>query len=194
MPALPTSGKPLLHPVRLLESSMCSHCRGFSLIELVIVVAIISILAALAVPALLRARVAGNEASAIGSLRAIHDGQATFSKTCAQGAFATDLATLAIGPGGSGLAFVSPDLASNGIVKSDYRIALSDGGSAPATGITSCNNQAAIAMGYAGTASPMASWPARRYFGINTTGTIWQGPSALTMTSSGSPAGGTPVQ
>ena len=55
--------------------------QGFSLIELLIVVAIILIIAAIAIPNLLRSRIAANEASAVGSLRTINTACVTYSTT-----------------------------------------------------------------------------------------------------------------
>ena len=68
--------------------------QGFTLIELLIVIAIVSIIASIAVPGLQRARMSGNEASAIGSMRAINSAEAAYTKATGGGGFATSLVVL----------------------------------------------------------------------------------------------------
>jgi type IV pilus assembly protein PilA len=75
------------------------RAKGFSLIELLIVVAIILIIAAIAIPNLLRSRMAANEASAVGTLRSISTANATYANTYNIG-YAGDLNYL--GPPASG--------------------------------------------------------------------------------------------
>jgi prepilin-type N-terminal cleavage/methylation domain-containing protein len=86
--------------------------KGFSLIELLIVVAIILIIAAIAIPNLLRARIAANESSAVGSLRTMNTAQVTYQTSYPTAGYASSLTQLGP-PSGA-----SPDSTGAGLIDS----------------------------------------------------------------------------
>jgi type IV pilus assembly protein PilA len=150
------------------------------------------IMAAIAVPGLLRARQAGNEASAIASLRAINSAEMAYAAGCADGGFAVALDDLVKPPRSGGPAFVSEDLSRNGVEKSGYRLRVEPGRGASrvTAAAATCNGSSADAVSaYFAVAEPVTfGQTGSRYFATDSMGAIFASASPIANPIQESPA------
>jgi type IV pilus assembly protein PilA len=123
--------------------------KGFSLIELLIVVAIILIIAAIAIPNLLRSRMAANEASAVGSLRTLNTAAVTYSSTYPSVGYPGSLASLAPSATASSSAADLVDSVLAAGTKSGYSFTWTAGTGTPSNGYSIAAD--AVAQGTSGT-------------------------------------------
>jgi prepilin-type N-terminal cleavage/methylation domain-containing protein len=146
--------------------------KGFSLIELLIVVAIILIIAAIAIPNLMRSKMAANEASAVGSLRTINTAEVTYASTYPDVGFTT-LNNLG-GAGGVATGAGLIDNVLSGGNKSGYSFTL-----LPGNAVSNVNT------GYTVTGNPQAAGQTgTRYFFSDQSGVIRYDPTTTATNAS----------
>lgn len=168
---------------------------GFTLIDMLFVIALIGLISALAVPGLMRARGAAQASSAVATLQVINSGQLSFAVSCSSGFYAAELPTLGIGPPGSNEAYLAPELSSDyTFIKSGYLFSMA--GSVVPGAPPTCNGLGVgqTSAGYAAVADtldPGAAAP--RYFGTNTDAVIYESGASLAMSmpEAGAPPGAT---
>jgi prepilin-type N-terminal cleavage/methylation domain-containing protein len=155
-----------LNPKNLENPKNPDRASGFTLIELMIVLAVIGVLLSIAFNHYRGMQARGNDASAIGSLRAIAAAQWQFALTCGNMRYATVLPDLARPIPATGEAFLSPDLTSaDTFEKSGYIFKMTG---KPLEDVPAACNGAPVAAGYAATADPVRPGvTGGYYYGVN---------------------------
>jgi len=170
---------------------------GFTLIELMIVLAILGIILAIAFARYGNMHARGNEASAIASIRAIAAAQWSFAQTCGRQKYAPTLAALGQPAPATGEAFLSPDLTSGEVVEKDgYQFRITAQPSEDGTTSTACNGSTLVPT-YAATADPTHPGASGdRYFAVNADRVMYEDTQTFTgnMPETGAPGHGTEIK
>lgn len=172
-----------------------ANASGFTIVEILIVMALIAIISSIAVIGTRHARVRSAETAAVSALRTINQAQFAYMQSCGNQAYAPTLVSLGTPPLGSDSAFLSPDLTqSDPLQKSGY--ALQMGGTPQPDAVLTCNGVMPIAS-YQVTADPLnPGLTGIRYFGSNSDRVIYSDLVTYTgnMPESGAPGHGAEIR
>ena len=167
---------------------------GFTIIEILIVLALLGIVSSLAVIGTRNARIRTAEAAALSALRAINQAQFAYSQTCGHHTYAPTLASLGTPPPGTDTAFLSPDLTmSDPLTKSGYVFTMA--GTTDPDSPIACNGVAPLTS-YQLTADPLTPGHSGiQFFGTNADRVIYGDITTYTgnMPESGAPGHGSEV-
>lgn len=167
---------------------------GFTLVELLIVIAIIGVVSAMAVAGYRHARVRGAEAAALAGLKAINQAQFSFSQTCGNQRYSPSLAGLGTPHPVTGQPFLSGDMTTDPLVKSGYIFVMS--GTEVPDAPKTCNGLSPVSS-YKVTADPAtAGVTGEKYYATNTDRAIFEDSAtyAQDMPETGAPGHGSEIK
>lgn len=148
--------------------------RGMTLVELCIVILILGLLLTFAVATYSRARMSGNEASAVASLRAIYTAQFQYLNGCGRGNYATTLIILGTKPAPNSQGYISEDLGSStNPSRNGYSFSLQPGAGG-AAGADDCLGNPTQTKYYASAVPLTLNNTGGRSFATNQGGAVWQ--------------------